>query len=98
MADTSSRAAALAALANQNQAPKVDAPEPVAPEFAGDPVDAGGTVKCGVLFDKYMVQLTREVDGKTVPGEVVTAVKGQVVKVTAEVADRGESLGGLVRL
>lgn len=89
MAENKSRAQALKALSGAE--PAVDAPKvDVKSRFEGvEAVEFGGTVRVGVLFDIYRVH---------VDGVWKDATKGQVVKVDAKVADRGESLGGLVRL
>lgn len=81
------RAEALKAL--QAQADTRREAENPAPAFEGDPVDAGGTVKVGVLFDRYQLR---------VDDVWRTFEKGAVLKVSEEVADRGESIEGLKRL
>lgn len=84
----SARRATLAKLAAAGALPKDE--EPQAPSFEGvEAKDFGGTVKVGVLFADYVVHAN---------GVWRTAHEGDVVLVPAEVADRGESLGGLVRL
>lgn len=82
-----SRAEALKALQAQADARRESLdPEPV---FEGDPVAAGGDVKVGVVFDHYQLN---------VGGVWRTFKKGDVLKVSKDDADRGESLEGLKRL
>lgn len=91
------RAAALAALAGGAQ-PAPPEGEDVRPEPPLDveahpedqDVDAGGDARRVVLFDWYRVR----VDADT----VVEARRGQVIRVKAAEARRGEDLGGLGKL
>lgn len=57
--------------------------------YEGDPVAAGGGVKVGVVFDHYQLR---------VDGVWRSFVKGDVLEVSKDDADRGESLEGLKRL
>jgi phage antirepressor YoqD-like protein len=91
MAEAKNRAEAIAALANQNEAPKVEKPAEPKVEFNGETVDAGGDVKVGVLIASYVVKHAKE-------DRYVTATRGDVAKVTAAQADRAEAHSWATRL
>lgn len=89
------RVAALAALragaipeASEETATMVETNEDAYPE--DQDVDMGGRARRVVLFDYWR--------GVLDSGVVVTARRGQVVKVPGEDAERGEALGGLAPL
>lgn len=91
------RAAALAALVNGAEpapAPGQDDRPPVVTDAEAHPedldVDGGGRARRVVTFDRFRWW---DKDGR-----VLEARRGQVVSVTAEVAERGEGLGALAPL